>query len=68
MRARATSEKLGIAPCRLDRGSTTSSGESSLVKASLNVNAANTRAPTSETEIDRGVRPKGCVSRRWSQP
>lgn len=68
IRARVTREKLGIAPWRLDRGSTTSSGESSLVKASLKVNAANTSAPTSETEIERGFRPKGFVSRRWSQP
>lgn len=68
MRARVTSENLGIASWKVEIGSTTSSGESSFVNASLKVNAVNMRTPISETVIERGFRcPMGCVSRLRSQ-
>ena len=67
IRALDTRENCGIAPCRLEIGFTMSSGESSLVKASLKVNAKKTRTPTSETPIERGFCPRGCVIRRWIQ-
>lgn len=69
MRARVTSENLGIASWIVEIGLTTSSGESSFVNASLKVNAVNMRTPISETVIERGFFcPIGCVSRLRSQP